>query len=398
MRTLLLLVAFLTLTTLSAQTPRTTKYTLPSDKLEKAVDYAHARYALYFGSQIYGVAILVAILALGIAAKFRDWAVAASRRRFVQSLVFIPLLLLTLDLANLPLAFYSQHLERKFAQSIQSWPSWLWDWTKAELLSLILLTLVGFLLNAVIRRSPRRWWFYFWLATIPITFAIAFVEPFLIEPLFYHFEPLSKRHPDLVNDLEKVVAHGGLAIPADRMFEMMASEKVTSLNAYVSGFGASKRVVVWDTTIQKLTTPEILSVFGHEMGHYVLGHVRNSIVLGSLFSLVLLYAGYRLARWQIRDLTDWASLPALLLIATLFAFFSEPIVNGYSRWQEHQADVYGLQIIRGIVPDPAEVTAHTFQVMGEDGLDEPDPNPFVVFWIYTHPSISDRVAFSAYSQ
>ncbi|HLK19721.1 MAG TPA: M48 family metallopeptidase [Bryobacteraceae bacterium] len=394
MRALLLLV-FLSLATLSAQAPRTTKYTLPPDKLEKAIDYAHARNILYFGSQIYGVAILAAIIALGVAAKFRDWAVAASRRRFLQALIVVPLLLLTIDLANLPLALYSQHLERKFAQSIQTWPSWFWDWTKAELLSLILLTLVAFLLNAVMRRSPRRWWFYFWLATIPITFAIAFVEPFLIEPLFYHFEPLSQRHPDLVNDLEKVVAHGGLAIPPDRMFEMTASEKVTSMNAYVSGFGASKRVVVWDTTIQKLTTPEILSVFGHEMGHYVLGHVRNSILLGSLFSLVLLYAGYRLARWRIRDLTDWASLPALLLIATLFAFFSEPIVNGYSRWQEHQADVYGLEIIRGIVPDPAQVTAHTFQVMGEDGLDEPDPNRFLVFWTYSHPSISDRVAFAS---
>src|SRR5260370_1702853 len=106
--------------------------------------------------------------------------------------------------------------------------------------------------------------------------------------MFFKFEPLATKHKALVDELEKVVARGGLAIPPDRMFEMQASEKVTSLNAYVSGFGASKRVVVWDTTLQKLTTPEVLSVFGHEMGHYVLGHVRNSMILGALFSLLLL--------------------------------------------------------------------------------------------------------------
>ena len=368
---------------------------MPPDKLQKAIDYAHARNWLYFTSQIYAVAVLVAILTLGLAAKFRDWAEAASHRRLLQAMVFVPLIFLTIDLLNLPFAIYSQHLERMFQQSIQTWPSWFWDWTKAELLTILLATFIAFILYAVIRRSPTRCWLYFWLATLPIIFTIAFLEPLLIEPMFYKFEPLSKQHPELVNDLEKVVARGGLAIPPDRMFEMMASEKVTSLNAYVSGFGASKRVVVWDTTIQKLTTPEVLSVFGHEMGHYVLGHVRNSIILGSIFSLLLIYAGYRIARWRIRDLTDWASLPALLLIATLFGFFSEPVVNAYSRWQEHQADVYGLNIIRGIVPDPNEVTAHTFQVLGEEGLDEPDPNPFIEFWTYTHPSISERVAFSS---
>jgi STE24 endopeptidase len=400
----LLLALILAPANLPAQPRRTTKYTLPPDKLQKAIDYAHARNCLYFTSQIYPPVVLLAILALGLAAKFRDWAEATSSRRVIQALIFVPLLLLTIDLLNLPLALYGQHLEQMFQQSIQSWPSWFWDWAKAELLTILLTTFVAFILYGVIRRSPTRWWLYFWLATLPIIFTVAFVEPFLIEPLFYKFEPLSKQHPELVNELEKVVAHGGLAIPPDRMFEMMASEKVTSLNAYVTGFGASKRVVVWDTTIQKLTTPEVLSVFGHEMGHYVLGHVRNSIILASICSLLLLYAGYRVAhwilrrwgaRWRIRGLTDWASLPALLLIASLFGFFSEPVANGYSRWQEHQADVYGLNIIRGIVPDPNEVTAHTFQVLGEEGLDQPDPNPFIEFWTYTHPSISERVAFSA---
>ena len=400
MRALLLCI----LLAVSLAQAQTQTYSLPPDKLQKAVEYAHARNWLYFGGQIYGVAVLLAILGFGWAARFRDWAQAASRHRFIQAMIFVPLLLAANDLLDLPLGIYGQHLELVFQQSVQSWPFWLWDWTKGELLEILLSIFLVFILYAVIRRSPRRWWFYFWLASLPILFAIAFIEPFVIEPLFFNFEPLARHHAALVDDLEKVVARGGLAIPPDRMFEMIASEKYNSLNAYVTGFGASKRVVVWDTTIQKLTTPEILMVFGHEMGHYVLGHVRNSLILGALFGLLLLYAGFHVLhwalksfgpRWHIRGLTDWASLPALLLIASVFGFFSEPVTNAYSRWQEHQADVYGLEIAQGIVANPGAVDAHTFQVLGEEGLDEPDPNPFIEFWTYSHPSISERVAFSA---
>src|SRR5262249_45105750 len=153
-------------------------------------------------------------------------------------------LTLALDVLNLPPGIYDQYLALHFDQSVQSWPSWLWDWTKGELISFVITTILVFVLYAVIRRSPRRWWFYFWLASLPILFTIIFLEPVVIEPLFFKFEPLAARHAALVDELEKVVARGGLAIPPERMFEMKASEKLKSLNAYVTGLGASKRVVV----------------------------------------------------------------------------------------------------------------------------------------------------------
>jgi Zn-dependent protease with chaperone function len=382
------------------ETPR--EYTLPPDKLQKAIAYSRAQYWMHFGGALYGILVLVAILAWGASAKFRDWAEAASPRRFFQVLVFVPLLTLATDVPNLPLGMYSQHLALFYDQSVQGWGSWFWDWTKGELIGLVITTILVFILYGVIRRSPRRWWFYFWLASLPILFTIIFLTPLVIEPLFFQFEPLTKEHAPLVNELEKVVIRGGLAIPPDRMFEMKASEKLKSLNAYVTGLGASKRVVVWDTTIAKLTTPETLFVFGHEMGHYVLGHIRNSLILASLFALILLFIGYHALhwllhrwgdRWSVREVSDWASLPALLLIVSVLGFVSEPITNGYSRWQEHQADIYGLEVIHGIVPDSKEVATHAFQVLGEVGLDEPNPNPFIEFWLYNHPSTSKRVAF-----
>src|SRR5579862_3777174 len=378
-------------------------YSLPPDKLQRAIEYSHAWYRLHFASELYAIVILAAIIATGLASKYRDWAEAASRHRLIQALIFIPLLLATNDLLYLPARVYGQHLERRFDQSIQTWPSWLWDWTKAELITLVCAVPLGLFLLAIIRRSPRRWWLYFWLASLPVIAAVMYLEPMVIEPMFYRFQPLDAKNPALVEQLETLVARSGLAIPRDRMFEMQASEKLNGLNAYVSGFGGSKRIVVWDTTLAKLTTPEVLFVFGHEMGHYVLNHIRNSLLWLSLLLLALLFLGshivnWTIARWgkswRIRDVSDWASLPVLLLVFAIFSALTEPIVNSYSRWQEHQADVYGLEITHGVVPDSSAAAARSFQVMGEIGLDEPNPNHFIEFWLFSHPSTADRLTFA----
>jgi Zn-dependent protease with chaperone function len=263
---------------------------------------------------------------------------------------------------------------------------------------------VAWILYGVIRRSARRWWFYFWLAAIPIVVFLLFIEPVAIEPLFYKFEPLLAKQPALVAQIDQVVARGGLVIPHERMFEMKASEKLNSLNAYVAGVGASKRVVVWDTTLQKMTQGETLFVFGHEMGHYVLGHILLSIVAICVLLLVALYASYRTmtwmtarrgVRWGITGVDDWASLPLLMLTVTLLSFAAEPAMNSFSRVLEHNADVYGLEVIHGIVPDAPQAAAQAFQILGEVSLSDPDPSPFIEFWLYDHPAVSDRVRFAA---
>ena len=101
------------------------------------------------------------------------------------------------------------------------------------------------------------------------------------------------------------------------------------------------------------------------------------------------------ARWEIRGVADWASLPVLLVAAAIFGFFSDPAGNAFSRVLEHNADIYGLEAIHGIVPDSSRAAADAFQTLGEVGLSDPDPDPFVEFWLYDHPSIRDRVRFAS---
>ena len=218
--------------------------------------------------------MLLAILSLGIACEISRLGGERVRKyRFVQALIFVPLLMLTITILGLPLDAYQHSISRQYGLSVQGWGSWFVDVLKGQLVSLVILTPAIWFLMTFIRKFPRHWWFFAWLIAVPFCIFLIFLSPIVIDPLFNKFEPLDKSNPQLVDAIQKVTQRGGLDIPRDRMFLMKASEKVTTLNAYVTGFGPSKRVVVWDTTIQKASTPETLFVFGHEMGHYVLNHI-----------------------------------------------------------------------------------------------------------------------------
>jgi len=287
-------------------------YTLSPEKRDKAIAYSRARYGLHFAAFFWSLLVLVVIVALRLGPRFRDGAEAVSRRRFWQAAVFVPLLFVTQGLLELPTAAYGHHLERLYDQSVQGWGSWLGDQAKALLVGLVIAIPLVWLLYAILRKSPRRWWLWFWLATLPILVFLIFVSPVLIDPLFFRFEPLAPGHPDLAHAIERVTVRAGEHIPLDRMFAMNASTKYNSINAYVTGLGASKRVVVWDTTIAKATIPQTLLVFGHEMGHYVLLHIPKGIAFGwglcfVLFALAAAVLGRtfrRGERWGIRGLGD----------------------------------------------------------------------------------------------
>ena len=206
-------------------------YTLPPDLYEKAVKYSRAQYILYFTSFVWGVIVLLLVLAWKLAPKYRDWAERATKVRFLQAVIFTPILLLTIAVLGLPTDIYGQWLSRSYGISVQGWGSWAWDWTKGELVSFVIGIILVWILYAVIRHSPRRWWFYFWLAALPILFFVIFLAPLVIAPLFNKFEPLQTKDPALVVALEKVVQRAGMDIPPERMFWMNESEKGNDLNA-----------------------------------------------------------------------------------------------------------------------------------------------------------------------
>jgi Zn-dependent protease with chaperone function len=377
-------------------------YTLPPEKLAKAQHLVRFREFIHFAPTVWGVFTLLLMLAFGVIAWMRDTAVRFSSKRWAQGYLFLLLYLLAKFALSLPLDLYDQHRQLKDGFSVQSWGSYFADAGKSFLLTWIIGGLLLMLLFWVIRKFPQRWWLVFWGFSIPIVLFGIFAAPYM-NLLFNKFEPLQLHHPELVGRLEQVVDKGHMNIPPERMFLMKASEKVTTLNAYVTGFGASKRVVVWDTSLQKGTPDEVLFIFGHESGHYVLGH----IVMGVFFSIAALLMALFLGdlfvrwaiarygrRWRIPAQGDWAALGVVLLAFSLLGFVAEPIQAFFSRHDEHAADVYGQEAIHGLVSDPQTVAKEAFDVLGTNSLSDPNPNPLYEFWTFDHPAIGRRAAFS----
>ena len=379
-------------------------YTLPPDKLAKAEHLYRARTLAHFGDTAWMILALSLLVSWGAGARIRDWAAQISGRRWIQGFLVAPTWLLILSVLGLPVAAMMHRIYREYGISIESWGMWLADFGKETALTLIFGSLAVAVLYALMRRSPHWWWLWFWLLAVPVEIAGVWAVPVLIDPMFNRFSPLAKADPALVPQLERVAERGGLKIPPSRMFVMDASQRYTAPNAYVTGFGASKRIVVWDTTIEHVPQDEILAVYGHEQGHYVLEHIQKGIA----FSAALMLAGFWIAyhlmrwvvgrygpRWGIAAVEDWASLGLLLLVMTVLGFLAEPLGNAFSRWEEHAADVYGQEVIHGLVPDAQAATVRSFQRLGEMWLDVPDPSPLVVFWTYSHPPTAEREAFAA---
>jgi len=254
-----------------------------------------------------------------------------------------------------------------------------------------------------VRVSPRRYWLWLWMISIPLIVIAVFLAPMVLDPLFNKFEPLEGTHAALVGELEQVVARTGTAIAPERMFLMKASEKTNGINAYVTGIGSSKRFVMWDTTTDRMPDDEIMFIFGHESGHYVLNHIPKMLA-GLMVGLFFVFWGCaHLAesmvrrfgeRWDVGGVGSRAGFLTLFFAFSIAAFAMTQVGNAVSRHFEHEADIYGQEAIHGLVADPQKTAVSSFNHLGEAWLDYPNPNGFVEFWLYSHPSVQERAEFA----
>jgi len=175
------------------------------------------------------------------ATRYRDWAERATGKRFVQAFVFAPSLVHHRSTA-VAAGHFREAVLRSYGISVQSWASWAADWTKERASHNACRRLLVWILYAMIRWSPRYWWFYSWIMRCPLIAFVFYISPYVVEPLFYEFAPLSAKAPELDSRNQRVMQKAGQNIPEDHMFWMKASDKTIATNAYVSGFGSSKRV------------------------------------------------------------------------------------------------------------------------------------------------------------
>jgi Zn-dependent protease with chaperone function len=395
---------------------RSQAYSLPPDKLAKAIAFSRTRQILELIDSLWGLAVIWLLLALGIAAKLAAWIESRVRNRWRQGLLFFATLLILLTLADLPLDWYGHRVSLAYGISVQSWSGWAGDLAKSLGLTLLFGAPLMLLFHRIVRSSPRHYWFWAWTITLPLMVLATLASP-LLEPIFDQFEPLAKNHPALVAKLQSVVARTGTRIPPERMFLVKASLKSNGLNAYVTGIGATKRIVVWDTTAGRIPDDEVLFIFGHESGHYVLNHIPKGLACSAVGLFFLYWGCAGFAAWlAVRYGSGWG-IPAaptagqlqghallsthvgfvvLLFAVSTAGFVLEPVSNTFSRYFEHEADIYGQEAIHGLVPDPRQTTVAAFNHLGEAWLEDPNPSPFLEFWTYSHPSTQHRADFAAH--
>jgi len=392
-----------------AQPASTQAYNLPPDKLAKAITLNHIRLTLEILGSLWGLVFLWLLLSLRWAAGLAAWTERLLRRRWMQGLLFFAVYLVIGAVADLPLDAIGHAVSRHYGISVQGWAGWFGDLGKGLGISLLIGTPILLFFNWLVRVSPRRYYIWIWLVSLPLIVLSIFASPLIIDPLFNKFEPLTKTHAALVVKLEQVVARTGTRIPPERMFLMKASEKSNGLNAYVTGIGATKRFVMWDTATDRMPDDEILFIFGHESGHYVLNHIPKELggMTAGMFFMFWACAGFAgwlarrySARWQLVTTEGSAPLASrqgflvLLFALSVASIILQPASSTFSRHFEHEADVYGQESIHGLVADPQKTAVSAFNHLGEAWLEDPNPNAFVEFWTYNHPSVQNRANFA----
>src|SRR5438876_1130148 len=346
--------------------------------------------ALYLADFLYGVGALLLVLGAGWSARMRDIASRAAKKKFLAAMLYFVLLSLVLTVIRFPLDFYGGYVvPHQFDLTDQSFAGWLGDFGKALGVNVVIGSVLAALALLGIRKI-RRWWLLLWLGSIPLIILAIVATPLIIDPLFNKFEPL--RDEVLKRALLGEASQAG--IEGSRVYQVNKSKQTKTMNAYVTGLGPSKRIVLWDTLLQKLDHDEILAVMGHEMGHYVMHHIWKGIAFGIVISFFGFFIAQKiyewgLPRWGFTDRADPAALPWLLLIGAVIGFLLSPVTNGFSRHIEHQADQFGLELTH-----LNEAMASSFVKFAEDSKQDPNPPRFIEWWRYSHPAAQRRIDFA----
>lgn len=355
-------------------------------------EYSKIRNLLFFLSTPFEWLFYFLILLLGLSKAFKRWSEQSSKNKYGQMAIYLIWLSFFAFAATFPFGYISHKLSKTYNISTQTFASWMKDelidfWVNYAFMFVMVLVLYW-----LINKFKRYWWLFAWLLSVPFTLFIMFLQPVVIDPLYNDFYPLKNKELetkilDLASDAN---------IPAKHVFEVNMAEKTNALNAYVTGIGSNSRIVLWDTTLNRLSDDQILFIMAHEMAHYVEKHIYIGIGGYLIISLVGLYLVSRLMNWaisrwgtefKVNDAGDIRSLPLFLLLLSMIMFAASPLSNFASRYQETRADKYAIEMTGN-----TEAAIGAFQELTKAGLSQVNPPLLVKIFRYGHPTMLERIS------
>jgi STE24 endopeptidase len=366
---------------------------LDPERQKKAKEYARLSRRLMLVDLTIGAVYILTWLALGWSQALKGTLLQWTSNEWLLVAGFATVFGLGFLLINLPLSYYEGFvLPHRYELSTQTFWGWVSDEIKGLLIGGALGLFVLEVIYAVLRAFPETWWL--WAGGILLVFNVilANLGPVLILPLFYKFVPLGEEYTDLAARLVRLAGRANTRVRGVFQFDM--SKRTKAANAALTGLGNTRRIILGDTLLKEFTPDEIETVLAHELGH----HVHKDIPAGMLISALLTLGGLYIAalglNWGVtyfgfEGVSDIAALPLFMLVMGLYGLVTMPLSNAYSRWRERRADQYALEATGN-----GQAYASALTRLANQNLAEADPEPWVEFLLYSHPSLSSRIAMA----
>lgn len=357
--------------------------------LSKTTDYTVEHTKFGFVSSVFNniVFLLFILVLLNI---YNSWIISLNYSFILSGIVFFVLLTYGETIISIPFSLYSTFkIENKYGFNTMTFKLWVTDTVKSLVISTIL---TGLLIAAglfIIQKSPDLWWLWVWCFFLAFGIFMMYISPYVIEPLFHKFTPVGdeKLEEGIRSLMEKV------GIKVSRVFKIDASKRTKHTNAYFTGIGKVKRIVLYDTLIEKMDYDEIMSVLAHEAGHWKKKHILKSIIVTETIALISIYVAYHVIQsdvliilFNIKESSFFTKLIILGFIGSIVSFPFGPVFHYFSRKHENEADKYSFDL----TGNPDSMISALVK-LSKDNLSNLHPHPLYALFHYSHPPVLERI-------
>jgi STE24 endopeptidase len=316
----------------------------------------------------------------------QSWAIGL----IVEGLIFFAILSLLANLSRIPFGLYDTFvIEDRYGFNRMTLRMWILDLLKSMAILFLLGGLLVWLLLTLMIHGGRAWWVWAWMLVGGFELMMLWLYPVVIAPLFNKFEPIQDL--GLVERIRNLMKEVGLRVKA--VLRMDAGKRSKHTNAYFTGIGKTKRIVLFDTLLESHPEEEIISVLAHEVGHWKKRHVLKQIVLLEVLSFTVFYVVSRLLKWPLLYQTFGFEEPTvyvgIFLIGALLSplgYFAQPLESAISRRFEREADDFVLELMK-----TGEPMQNALKRLASDNLANLIPHPSYAWFYYSHPPLVERI-------
>lgn len=361
-----------------------------SETLAKSSAYTFESSRLGLLESLFDNLLLVLFLFAGLISLYDGYILSLTGSFILQGISFFLLLSWGQTLLEMPFSVYGTFVvEARHGFNKTTPRLWLTDLVKSQLIGAVILSLVLGVVFALIQWSPAHWWLWVWGFMALFTLFMMFISPYVIEPLFNKFEPITEA--GLEDEIRAMMEKASLKVGS--VMQMDASKRSGHSNAYFTGIGRVKRIVLYDTLIKQMTHREIVAVLAHEIGHWRLGHIWKRLLLAETIAFFCAFGVYHALNWTglpgllgLGEISLAARMMVLGFVASLFTFPFTPLSSWLSRRQEYEADGFA----REVTGDP-EALATALVKLSAENLANLHPHPLYAAFYYSHPPVVERV-------